>query len=126
MAPIVNAFSVGRFSQESILEDTLQKNEMFVSGEVVPNAEISLADKVAITRSVDYLTTWTDGTTIPFVPNNFNFYYFTLSNKRTIRKIKRRHPYNRITSHKTISGAKIYTSFFNLDFCYLKLLYIKN
>lgn len=74
VAPVVNAFSVGRFSQESILEDTLQKNEMFVSGEVVPNAEISLADKVAITRSVDYLTTWTDGKTIPFVPNNFNFY----------------------------------------------------
>ena len=74
VAPVVNAFSVGRSSQENLLEDTLVKNDMVVGGEVVPNSEISIADKVAITRSVEYLTTWTDGKTIPYVPNNFNIY----------------------------------------------------
>lgn len=74
VAPFVNAFTVSRHSQENILEKTLMENGMVVAGEVVPNGEISMEDKVAITRSVEYLTTWTDGEAIQYVPDNFNIY----------------------------------------------------
>lgn len=74
VAPVVNAFSVSRHSQQNVLETTLQENNMLVDGEVVPNADILIADKVAITRSVDYLTTWTDGESLQYVPDNFQVY----------------------------------------------------
>ncbi|NLB99430.1 MAG: DUF4153 domain-containing protein, partial [Lactobacillales bacterium] len=74
VAPFVNAFTVSRHSQENILEKTLMENGMVVAGEVVPNGEITIEDKVAITRSVEYLTTWTDGESIQYVPDNFNIY----------------------------------------------------
>lgn len=74
VAPVIDAFSVGRGSQQNLLERKLQENDMLVADEIVPNSQIPLEDKVAITKSVDYLTVWGDLDQISFLPDNFDSY----------------------------------------------------
>ncbi|MGP6140161.1 DUF4153 domain-containing protein [Jeotgalibaca sp. A127] len=74
VAPVIDAFSVGRGSQQNLLERKLQENDMLVADEIVPNSQIPLEDKVAITKSVDYLTVWGDVDQVSFLPDNFDIY----------------------------------------------------
>lgn len=74
VAPVIDAFSIGLGSQQSLLERKLQENDMLIDGEIVANSQISVEDKVAITRSVDYLTVWGDVDQVSFLPENFDSY----------------------------------------------------
>lgn len=55
LIPPIDAFTVSRNNQEAFLERLLERNGMLPDGEVVPNDAVSGADKVAITRSAEYL-----------------------------------------------------------------------
>lgn len=74
VTPMIDAFTVGRNSQENLLEQKLRANEMLVDDTIIPNGQVSVEDKIAITRSVDYLTIWGGEDQVSFLPDEFETY----------------------------------------------------
>lgn len=72
--PPIDAFTVAQASQTTQLETILKKNEMLVDGKITPNQNISLEDKVKITKSVEYLGSWYDLEKISYLPTDFESY----------------------------------------------------
>ena len=72
--PPVDAFTVSRTNQISLLKETLLENSMIESDTIVPNATISNEDKKVITQTIGYLERMGYTDEIDWLPNNiYNF-----------------------------------------------------
>ena len=56
ITPPVDAFTVSRTSQTNLLKETLEKNQMLEGNKLIPNADLSKADKIKISQTIYYLT----------------------------------------------------------------------
>lgn len=74
IVPPVDAFTVSRVNQTSILEKILLKNDMLVNGAIVPKDSIPIEDKRTITETVSYLDRMEYTKEIDWLPDRV-FYY---------------------------------------------------
>lgn len=74
LIPPIDAFTVARNSQVAFLERHLEQNGMLQNGEIIPNEAISGGDKVAITRSVEYLDRLGYADDLAYLGPNFEVY----------------------------------------------------
>jgi len=72
--PPIDAFTVSRVNQISVLEKTLVKNNMFEDDKIVPNSAISTEDKKVITQTISYLDKMNYTKEIDWLPDKL-FYY---------------------------------------------------
>lgn len=72
--PPVDAFTISRINQKSMLESTLEKNNMFTAGGVQPNSEISARDKEVIVQTMRYLDRMGYTKELKWLPSDFSFY----------------------------------------------------
>jgi hypothetical protein len=72
ITPPIDAFSVSFYSQKASLETLLEENNMFENGEVLPNPDISEADKEAITNYVDQFEQLNQLEKINYLPEQIN------------------------------------------------------
>lgn len=73
IVPPVDAFTVSRVNQTNLLKQTLIDNEMWQEGEIVPNADIPVADKKKITQTVKYLNRMRYSERIDWLPSMIHF-----------------------------------------------------
>lgn len=74
VTPPIDAFTVAKNSQESILTDTLVKNDMVRDNVIQGDARIPQKDKERITASVDYLDVLAYTKEIEYLPDEFELY----------------------------------------------------
>lgn len=67
--PPVDAFTISRVNQTNMLQKTLSVNDMFVEGKILPNSDISTADKKKITETVQYLSSMQYAKEINWLPD---------------------------------------------------------
>lgn len=72
--PPIDAFTVSRLSQESMLKNILIKNEMLEDNTIIPNALLSNEDKKKIASSVEYLDIMGYTDKIEWLPKDFTIY----------------------------------------------------
>lgn len=72
--PPVDAFTVSRRSQESLLKTVLTQNGMLENDAIIPNGALSDADKKKIVMSVEYLDRMGYTDKIAWMPENFTVY----------------------------------------------------
>lgn len=72
--PPIDAFTVAKNSQRSILTNTLTTNEMLSGNVVQADASIDRRDKEKITASTDYLYSLEYTTEIDYLPEKFDLY----------------------------------------------------
>lgn len=70
IVPPVDAFTVSRISQERLLEQTLEDNNMLQNGEIISNETVSIKDQVLITLTVSYLDQMNYVSEIEWLPAN--------------------------------------------------------
>lgn len=68
--PPIDAYTVSRVNQTNLLEQTLVDNDMLKDGEVIPNANIQVADKRKITQVLSYLERMDYTKKIDWLPNH--------------------------------------------------------
>lgn len=74
IVPPIDAFTVSKKNQISILEETLSENDV-LSGETIrPNGDLPTEDKIVITNSVSYLQNMGYVEEVSFLPDNFDMY----------------------------------------------------
>ena len=74
ITPPIDAFTVSRVNQISLLKNTLVENNMFEKATIVPNSAVSIVDKQTITKTVSYLDSMNYTEKIDWLPDNV-FYY---------------------------------------------------
>ncbi len=68
--PPIDAFTVSRVNQISLLKDTLEENNMLKNDEIIPNSSIPKEDMKKIVRTVRYLEDMNYAKEIKWLPNN--------------------------------------------------------
>ncbi|MBO1910424.1 DUF4153 domain-containing protein, partial [Microvirga sp. 3-52] len=71
--PPVDAFTVSRSNQISLLKGTLLDNNMLENDTILPNSTISNEDKKVITQTTSYLENMGYTDKIDWLPNNINY-----------------------------------------------------
>lgn len=74
IVPPLDAFTVSRNNQISILRNALEKNNMLEGDSIQPKSTISSDDKEAIADSVEYLNRMEYLDKVAFLPKSFNYY----------------------------------------------------
>lgn len=74
IVPPIDAFTVSKNSQMTILEEVLIKNDMLVGNKVIPNNTISDEDKEKIRKSVEYLYFMNYTDELSYLPKDFTLY----------------------------------------------------
>ena len=74
ITPRMDAFSVSFASQSSIIENTLEKNDMLKNSTVTPNANVSEEDKTKIVSAFSYINRINDTDRLDFLPDDFESY----------------------------------------------------
>jgi len=74
--PIMDYEDISAYTQVARAEKILVKNGMLVSGELVPPTEISDADRIELSRTVEYLCDNNQIHKATWLPVHFNFEYF--------------------------------------------------
>lgn len=72
--PPVDAFTISKSSQRSIVEKVLIENDMLENNTVQPNGNISNEDKKVITAAMNYLHRMDYAKDIEWLPNDFDYY----------------------------------------------------
>ena len=72
--PPIDAFTVSRASQLSLLQGALEKNEMLNGNAILPNANLLEKDKSIIVNAVLYFNEVDETEKIPFLPEDFHVY----------------------------------------------------
>lgn len=72
--PPIDAFTVAKNSQKTILTDTLTENKMLDQNTIIKNANISVEDKEKITQSASYLANFEYEDEINFFAADFDIY----------------------------------------------------
>lgn len=73
IVPPVDAFTISRSSQVSLLEDVLLKNNMLENNQVKPNAAISDQDKEVVTKAMNYLLRMNYQKDVEWLPKDYNY-----------------------------------------------------
>ena len=71
--PPIDAFTVSRTNQITLLKETLLENNMLENDTVVPNSTIANEDKKVITRTISYLEHMGDTDEIDWLPNDIYY-----------------------------------------------------
>lgn len=73
IVPPIDAFTVSRTNQIQLLKNTLIDNNMFANGTIAPNSEISVEDKIIITKTVSYIESMNYSEKIDWLPDNIYY-----------------------------------------------------
>lgn len=74
IVPPVDAFTISKNSQISVLEEVLSKNDMLENNEVRPDTSIPDKDKEKITLAMNYLSRMDYVDELSYLPKEFNMY----------------------------------------------------
>lgn len=74
IVPPVDAFTISRKSQISLLEKTLQENGMLENNQIVAKSDLDKDAKTVIIKTVDYLTMMDYIASVDFLPEDFNMW----------------------------------------------------
>ncbi|MFA9376090.1 MAG: hypothetical protein ACERKZ_04975 [Lachnotalea sp.] len=72
--PPIDAFTISRLNQETILKTVLTKNNMIENNEVLPNDLISKEDKQTVISSMEYLAKMGYTSNLAWLPADFSIY----------------------------------------------------
>ncbi|MDK2780245.1 MAG: hypothetical protein PWP61_542 [Trichococcus sp.] len=72
--PPIDAFTVSKNNQISFLEKKLMENDMLVDDAIVPKSDVSLSDKIVITKLASYIDNMGYNKEVAYLPNDFNVY----------------------------------------------------
>lgn len=72
--PPIDAFTISKNSQITFLKEKLEANNMLEGDEIIPNSDIPVKDKIAITQSANYLQRFDYNEDIAFLPDNYEIY----------------------------------------------------
>ncbi|WP_338450795.1 DUF4153 domain-containing protein [Niallia oryzisoli] len=73
IVPPVDAFTISRSSQVSLLEEVLLKNNMLENNKVKPNAAISDQDKEVVTKAMNYLLMMNYQKDVEWLSKDYNY-----------------------------------------------------
>lgn len=74
IVPPVDAFSISKFSQINILENTLMNNGMLYDNKITPKSDIEEIEKKKITETARYIHRMDYFDDIEWIPEDFEFY----------------------------------------------------
>lgn len=74
IVPPVDAFTISKNNQITLLEETLLENEMLQENEIIPNSNVSTDDRIVITKTAEYINNLGYQEEVTFLPENFNVY----------------------------------------------------
>lgn len=74
IVPPIDAFTISRNSQIDFLEEKLEANNMLEGNEVIPNSDIPVKDKMAITQSANYIQRLGYNEDVAFLPDGYEIY----------------------------------------------------
>ena len=72
--PPVDAFTVSKNNQIGFLERKLIENDMLVDNAIVPKSDVSIGDKIVITKVASYIDNMGYNKEVPYLPSDFNVY----------------------------------------------------
>lgn len=72
--PPIDAFTISKNSQINFLVEKLEANNMLEGNEIIPNSDIPMKDKIAITRSAFYLQRLGYNNDVAFLPDDYEIY----------------------------------------------------
>lgn len=72
--PPIDAFTVSKNNQISFLEQKLIENDMLVNNAIVPKSDVSLSDKIVITKVASYIDNMGYNKEVAYLPSDFNVY----------------------------------------------------
>ena len=72
--PPIDAFTVSKNNQISFLERKLIENDMLVDNAIVPKSDVSLSDKIVITKLAAYIDNMGYNKEVTYLPSDFNVY----------------------------------------------------
>lgn len=72
--PPIDAFTVSKNNQISFLERKLMENDMLVDNAIVPKSDVSLNDKIVITKVASYIENMGYNKEVAYLPSDFNVY----------------------------------------------------
>ena len=72
--PPIDAFTVSKNNQIGFLEQKLIENDMLVNNAIVPKSDVSLSDKIVITKVASYIDNMGYNKEVAYLPSDFNVY----------------------------------------------------
>ncbi len=72
--PPIDAFTVSKNNQIGFLERKLMENDMLVDNAIVPKSDVSLGDKIVITKVASYIDNMGYNKEVAYLPSDFNVY----------------------------------------------------
>ncbi|WP_106450538.1 DUF4153 domain-containing protein [Trichococcus alkaliphilus] len=72
--PPVDAFTVSKNNQIGFLEQKLIENDMLVNNAIVPKSDVSIGDKIVITKVASYIDNMGYNKEVAYLPSDFNVY----------------------------------------------------
>ncbi len=72
--PPIDAFTVSKNNQINFLERKLIENDMLVDNAIVPKSDVSLSDKIVITKVASYIDNMGYNKEVAYLPSDFNVY----------------------------------------------------
>lgn len=72
--PPIDAFTVSKNNQIGFLEQKLLENDMLVDNVIVPKSDVSIDDKIVITKVASYIDNMGYNKEVAYLPSDFNVY----------------------------------------------------
>ncbi|CZQ96443.1 DUF4153 domain-containing protein [Trichococcus collinsii] len=72
--PPIDAFTVSKNNQIGFLEQKLLENDMLVDNAIVPKSDVSIDDKIVITKVASYIDNMGYNKEVAYLPSDFNVY----------------------------------------------------
>ena len=72
--PPIDAFTVSKNNQIGFLERKLLENDMLVDNAIVPKSDVSIGDKIVITKVASYIDNMGYNKEVAYLPSDFNVY----------------------------------------------------
>ncbi|MFY9902985.1 MAG: DUF4153 domain-containing protein [Trichococcus sp.] len=72
--PPIDAFTVSKNNQIGFLERKLIENDMLVDNAIVPKSDVSVSDKIIITKVASYIDNMGYNKEVAYLPSDFNVY----------------------------------------------------
>jgi hypothetical protein len=72
--PPIDAFTVSKNNQIGFLERKLMENDMLVDNAIVPKSDVSIGDKIVITKVASYIDNMGYNKEVAYLPSDFNVY----------------------------------------------------
>lgn len=72
--PPIDAFTVSKNNQIGFLERKLIENDMLVDNAIVPKSDVSIGDKIVITKVASYIDNMGYNKEVSYLPSDFNVY----------------------------------------------------